>query len=104
MVPVVINNANLLPKLFRGPCAEVAVMAEVASKDAQTVTAGNIGYLDTQHTLDNGHTAEAKERDGQRRQRFQESECWLVCATAEHWTILCVNMFLESVSHNCDTL
>ena len=80
------------------------MMAEVASKDAQTVTAGNIGYLDTQHTLDNGHTAEAKERDGQRRQRFQESECWLVCATAEHWTILCVNMFLESVSHNCDTL
>jgi len=60
------HNANLLPKLFRGPYDEVAVMAvmaEVASKDARLVTAGNIGF------------AEAKERDGERRQRFQESEC-----------------------------
>ena len=41
----------------------MAAMAEVASKDARLVTAGNIGF------------AEAKERDGERRQRFQESEC-----------------------------
>ena len=41
----------------------MAVMAEVASKGARLVTAGNIGF------------AEAKERAGERRQRFQESQC-----------------------------
>ena len=36
-----------LQKLVRGPCAEVSVMAEVASRDARTVTAGNIRHLNT---------------------------------------------------------
>ena len=39
-------------KLFRGPSAEVAVMAEVASKDARTVTAGNMKHLNTLTKLD----------------------------------------------------
>ena len=41
-----------LQKLFRGPCEEVAVMAQVASRDARTVTAGNIRHLNTLTKLD----------------------------------------------------
>ena len=39
-------------KLVRGPSTEVAVMAEVASKDARSVTAGNLCFLSNLTKLD----------------------------------------------------
>ena len=43
---------SFFKKLFRGPSAEVAVMAEVASRDARTVTAGNMKLLNSLTKLD----------------------------------------------------